>query len=151
MNAGEVKAYKKHGELTISSQSMMTYGWCVTDVTPLLSPAGHRGSSVKIPGAPGRIGMPRRKDETTYQLPMLIDTRVTRTGAATASPAAGLIANVQALESLATGPVSTGTGTRAVVLGSLSGSAYVGLTLGDEEGDVFRAVLTLTFPLGGLI
>lgn len=148
MNAREVAAWKEQGELVINGQTMMCPAWCVVDVAPLLSPSVQRGQSLLIPGRPGRLAMPRRRDETTYQLPMVIDSTVSRTGAPYSSLGAGLAANLADLDSLATGPTSS---PRTVTLGGRSGAAFVSLALGDQEGTVHRAVLELTFPGGGLI
>ncbi len=151
MNATEVAAWKAQGELFVGSVSLMCPAWAVIDVSPLRQGATHRGTDVLIPGVAGRVGMPRRKDATAFQLPMVIDCTVDRTGAATASVPAGLMVNVDYLEANVSGPVATGTGTRTVTLGSKSGAAHVSMQLGEQIGPLRRAVLTLDFPGGGIV
>lgn len=150
MEPWEVTAWKAQGELVVAGQSMMCPAWCVLDVSPLWGPAAQRGQNLLIPGRPGKIGMPRRRDETGFSLPMLIDCTVDRTGAPWASIPVGLAGNLAYLESNVSGPVSTGDGTRTVTLGALSGPAQVSLVLGEQVGMLRRAVLTLLFPSGGL-
>lgn len=139
------------GTLTVGSTSMHCPAWVTFDVHELWNPPDKRGQSLLIPGRTGRLSMPRRDDETTWSLPMLIAGDVDRLGAPTASLRAGYRANLAYLRA----NVRSTTSTRTVSLtlpagGSVSAPAHVQVRAGEQTDDGWRAVLELTFPGGGL-
>lgn len=144
------------GTLTIGTVSMHCPAWVVYDVHQLWDGPDERGEDVLIPGAAGRLAMPRRADRTVFMLPMEIDGSVSRTGVPHADFRDGYRRNLLWLSQNVTGPVSSGNGTRSVSLTTpaagptLTGAAHVSLRTGEQELGIWRAVLTLSFPAGGL-
>jgi hypothetical protein len=144
------------GTLTIASVSMHTPAWSVFDVATLWAGPEARGEDLLIPGRAGRVAMPRRADATTRSLPMLIDGSVDRTGTPWVSYRDGFRRNLLYLRQNVTDPSA---GTRTVTLTTpagvapgptLTGAAHVSLEVGEPVQGLWRAVLTLTFPAGGL-
>jgi hypothetical protein len=144
------------GTLTIGAVSMHCPAWVVYDVHQLWAGPDERGEDVLIPGAAGRLAMPRRADKTVFMLPMEIDGSVSRSDVPYADFRDGYRRNLLWLRQNVTDPVSSGNGTRSVSLTTpaagptLTGAAHVSLHTGDQELGVWRAVLTLSFPAGGL-
>lgn len=141
------------GTLTVNGVSMHCPGWVTFDVHTLWDSALFRGESLHIPGRSGRLGMPRRDDETSWSLPMLIAGDVSRTGAATSSIRAGYQTNLTYLQ--ANVRCASGGAARAVSLTMPAGSArtgfaYVQVRTGEQTLDGWRAVLELTVPSGAL-
>lgn len=147
----DVPCTTTNGTLYVGSQIMHRQAFAVMDVTPLWLGPNQRGTNLLIPGRPGRIIMPKRADETTASLRMLLDGRYTVGGTPTSDSNQGLFDIFIWLRSL-TAP-SSGT---AVTLyepdgvGSITGTAQLRLTMGDRTGPLQRALLEVTMPNGSL-
>jgi hypothetical protein len=46
--------------------------WCTTDLTSLWELPNQRGENIVIPGAAGKLPLPRRVDETDHALPFIV-------------------------------------------------------------------------------
>lgn len=140
------------GSLTINGVSMSTPAWKILDLAPLWFPPDVRGGNVVIPGVAGRHAYPRRVDETTYRLPMLVYHGYDRTGSTYADPSNGLQTNVAYLYTNVVAP-TIGTTVAAVLTlpsGSTQGAnVQVQLEMSDHYGNsATKAVLHVTVPAG---
>jgi hypothetical protein len=140
------------GSLTINSVSLDTPAWEIRDLSPLWFPPETRGSNVVIPGVAGKHAFPRRVDETTYDLPMIIHHGFDRLGGTYADPSNGLQTNVAYLYTNVVAP-TIGTTVAAVLTlpsGATQGAdVQVQLEMSDHYGNsATRAVLYVTVPAG---
>lgn len=129
--------------------------WWVLDLSPLWGYPDERGQNRVIPGANGRRPYPRRKDETTYEMPMLIGGLTDRSGnPATGAPFEQLRSNIDFLRANVCGPWDGTTTTRTAKLtlpddSELTAQVQCRITLGAQNGEWIRAVLAVTVPAGG--
>lgn len=141
------------GTLSIGGVSMHCPAWVVFDVYTLWDSPIFRGDSLMIPFRPGRIGLPRRDDETTWSLPMMIAGDVDQLGAPYGSFRAGYLTNLSYLQANVRS-VSGGL-LRPVSLtlpggGARTGDAAVQIRVGEQTMDGWLASLELTIPDGSL-
>lgn len=141
------------GELFINSISMHTPAWCVLDLLPLWAFPATRGGNVIVPGASGQRAYPRRIDETTYSLEMVIVGDVDQSGDPYDNPLVGLQTNLEYLWDNVVSPPDAPTATRPAELDMPDGSTrsddvQVALELGRHGAHDVLAVLELTVPSG---
>lgn len=82
-----------HGALTIGGTSMNNKAWASLNNYVLWPGAPRRGENLKVPGRPGRIALPRRKDEADLTLEVLIIGDCGPTGTPFLNRSAGLATN----------------------------------------------------------
>lgn len=150
-----VDATEVYGTLTIGGVLMHRKAWAIIDVTPLWLPADQVGEDLFIPGkVDGRIALPRFKEVTERQLPLVIDGRFGPGGSENANELKGLKDNIAYLRANVVSPVG-GNGTRVFSLtppgGGTPDVGYAHVThleVGGKLGAMATAVFTVSFPGG---
>lgn len=146
----DVECTKADGELYVGAESMHRPAFAVMDPSPLEHGA-ERGTNLLIPGVPGTLLMPKRTDEATVTLRMLLDGRYTQSGALSVLGDARGCRDLRVwLRSNVYGPT---TGGRALTLylpggGSVSGTGHVTIQFGVRVGPIQRAVMVVNLPDG---
>lgn len=92
-SSGELAASTCHGSLTLNGLPMNTLAWASLNNFVLWPSPARRGENLLIPGAPGRIAFPKRKDETTVTLECLVIGDCDQSGTPHADKSAGLATN----------------------------------------------------------
>ncbi len=139
------------GELFVGAQTMHRPAFAVMDPSPLEHGSAERGTNLRIPGAPGTLLMPKRTDEATLTLRMLLDGRYTAAGAlSTLGDARGCRDLRVWLRANVYGPTPTG---RTLTLylpggGSVSGTGHVNIQFGVRVGPLQRAIMVVNLPDG---
>lgn len=147
----DVECTKADGELFVGAESMHRPAFAVMDPSPLEHGSTERGTNLRIPGAPGTLLMPKRTDEATVTLRMLLDGRYTHSGALSALGDARGCRDLRVwLRSNVYGPT---TGGRALTLylpggGSVPGVGHVNIQFGVRIGPLQRAVMVVNLPAG---
>lgn len=151
----DVAKTQVYGSLTIGGVLMHRKAWAIIDVTPLWLPADQVGEDLFIPGkTDGRIALPRFKEVTERELPMVIDGRFSPTDTENANELKGLKDNIAYLNTYVVSPTG-GDGTRLFSLtppgGGTPDTGYAHVTHlepGGKLGAMMTAVLTVSFPGG---
>ena len=121
-------------------------------LSALWGPADQRGSSILIPYADGRRAVPRRRDETTRDLPFTITGECDPDGEANEDFLVGLQENWEYLvENLGDPPPSGATREAVLVMPDTSertADVQTQLLGGEQVDHYMRAVLRLTIPAG---
>lgn len=144
------------GELEINGVSLYTPAWWTLDVSPLWGVPAVRGGNVRIPGADGTLALPRRVDETTYDVTLWITGAVDHLGAPHSDPVQGLADNLDYLWANLAAPPAPPAATVPLLLtmpdnSQRSGYVQCVLELGDLAGPYDKpAVLKITVPAGRL-
>lgn len=144
------------GELKIGGATLHTPAYAAVDVTELWESPNYRGESLKIPGRPGRIALPKRQDETEYSVLMVIDGTVDYLGTAWGNARDGLRRNVARVKQIVGDDQATKT-VKGVTLtapngsATLTGDAHCTVKVGAKVRGLWRAELLLTIPEGGLV
>ncbi len=143
----ELAASTCHGSLTIGSTSMNNKAWASLNNFVLWPSPDRRGENLLIPGASGRITLPKRIDETGVTLECVVIGDCTSAGVAHASRSAGLSTNWMTIAgSLATVTDSTTTASLVMPHGStITGTVQVVKVEPGETG--VEGVLTFTVDL----
>jgi hypothetical protein len=131
--------------------------WCkVLNLPDLWVPDGaERGESVIIAGVAGRKSRPRRYDESTWSLGLIVRGDVTWDDETPGSVAEGMFVNVAKLRS-ETAPVDSDPGTRLLTLTTPDGDTHdaeVYASLIGEENALRHArfALRITCPAGPIV
>lgn len=150
----QIAASNCHGTLSIGGVSLSTYAWAVTNLFVLYNAAPRRGENTPIPGDPGRIPHPKRKDEAVRTLELLIIGDCNAAGTPYANRNIGLETNWLTLKN---GLLSTTATTLTATITRPSGAYLSGpVQIGNSElgapgvPGVFTATLDLTLPNGEL-
>lgn len=83
-----------HGTLQLGGVSLNCPAWAVMNIASLWEPAPPRGENIEIPFRPGRLQVPRIRDERTDSLQILVVGTCYYDGTPTADPYAGLENNI---------------------------------------------------------
>lgn len=143
----EIAASTCHGTLTIGTTSMNTKAWASLNNYVLWKGAPRRGANSLIPGLAGRIPQPRRKDEATRTLEVLIIGDCNATGTPHANRSSGLAANWGTLESSILAWTGTGVTATLVRPNGVSRSGIVQIVDHDLGETGVEGALTLTLDL----
>ncbi len=89
-----IQAANCHGTLQLGEVSMNRSAWAVLNVATLWEPAPPRGENLLVPFRPGRLQLPRIRDERTGSLQILVVGTVDLNGDPTLDPHVGLEQNI---------------------------------------------------------
>lgn len=146
------------GGLTVDGISLLKRAWSVTGPSGLSllddDPATRGGENRVLPGSPGRHSLPRRVDQTVYQLPFHVCGAIDPDDDPYDDPVMGLTLNMAFLREFVTSPPTPPATTRSAVrtlpdTTTTGAEVQAALVYGDLLGKYDRpAVLFLTVPAG---
>lgn len=145
------------GTLTLNGVNMTGPAWQVCDLYLLWQDADQRGTDRIIPGTPGVLSYPRRANETTYTLPLVVTGYCNQSGTPYSNPYEGLQTNVAYLQTNVTQPVITGAGTVAAVMTmpdatTRTAAVHVGpMRITDRLGPIWLFTIDVQIPSGQLL
>lgn len=104
------------GSLSCEGVNFNTAAWGIfEDLTVLLAPSEFRGSSITVPHQDGRVPVPVRIDEATFEFKFPVAGDFDASGVAYADPVQGFVSNLFALRAVTDPPGIAAPVTRDVV------------------------------------